>query len=131
MANNENLKPFTGADDPRRMNGKPKGMEHSSTRLKRLLSLSEKMANPVTGEIEGFTVLEQMDLALIIKARKGDIKAYQAVMDRLEGKPPQAIKYDGTIKTANKYEDLSDEELERAKEALLNDVTQRKESSEK
>lgn len=34
MANPENLKPFTGADDPRRMNGKPKGTKHLSTLIR-------------------------------------------------------------------------------------------------
>jgi type II secretory pathway component GspD/PulD (secretin) len=69
--------------------GKPKGVEHSSTRLRRLLELSQKMKNPVTGEDEDFTVAEQMDLALIIKARKGDVLAYREILDRLEGKSKQ------------------------------------------
>jgi hypothetical protein len=32
-----------------------------------------------------------MDLAMINKARKGDTRAYQALVDRLEGKAPQFI----------------------------------------
>lgn len=36
MANNDNLIPFTGADDPRRMNGKPKGTKHLSTKIREL-----------------------------------------------------------------------------------------------
>ena len=90
MANEQNLKPFTGADDPRRSH-KPKGVPHSRTRLKRLLQLTENLTNPITQEIEGFSIAEQLDLAQIIKARKGDTKAYTAIMDRLEGKPTQAV----------------------------------------
>jgi ribosomal 50S subunit-associated protein YjgA (DUF615 family) len=70
--------------------GKPKGVEHSSTRLKRLLELTQDLKNPVTGETESFSVAEQMDLALIIKARKGDVLAYREILDRLEGKAKQS-----------------------------------------
>lgn len=71
--------------------GKPKGVPHSKTRLLRLLQLTENLKNPVTGEMEGFTVAEQLDMQQIIKARKGDTKAYTVILDRLEGKPDQAI----------------------------------------
>lgn len=36
MANEQNLIPFSGADDPRRMNGKPKGTKHLSTIIKNI-----------------------------------------------------------------------------------------------
>ena len=77
--------------------GKPKGIEHSSTRLKRLLELTQKMKNPVTNQDEDFSVAEQMDLALIIKARKGDVTAYREIMDRLEGKPQSKVQVDGAV----------------------------------
>lgn len=91
MANEQNLKPFTGADDPRRSNGRPKGVPNAKTRYQRILNLIERIKNPVTGETEEFTVAEVLDLKLIEKARKGDIRAYQEVMDRLEGKAQQSI----------------------------------------
>ena len=69
--------------------GKPKGTEHSKTRLKRILDLVQKKRNPITGEEEEFTVLELMDMQMIAKALRGDQKAYQEVIDRLEGKPKQ------------------------------------------
>lgn len=97
MANEQNLKPFTGADDPRR-GKKPKGVPHSKTRLKRLLELTENLTNPITKEIEGFSVAEQLDLAQIIKARQGDTRAYNSILDRLEGKPDQAME----VTTENK-----------------------------
>lgn len=102
--------------------GPPKGYTHSKTRLRRLLDLTEKRKNPVTGEIEDFSVLEQMDMAMIVKARQGDIKAYQAVLDRLEGKPSQAMTFDGKVESSNRYENLSPEEVERAKKAMLNNI---------
>jgi hypothetical protein len=36
MANEQNLKPFTGADDPRRMNGRPKGTKNLATIIREL-----------------------------------------------------------------------------------------------
>ena len=94
MANEQNLKPFTGADDPRRANGPPKGVPHSKTRLKRLLQITENLTNPITKETEGFSVAEQLDLAQIVRAKKGDTRAYTALMDRLEGKPTQYVDMD-------------------------------------
>jgi hypothetical protein len=88
MANEQNLKPFPKgvSGNPA---GKPKGTEHSKTRLKRILDLVQKKKNPITGHEEEFTVLELMDMQMIAKALRGDQKAYQEVIDRLEGKPKQ------------------------------------------
>jgi hypothetical protein len=58
--------------------------------------MTENMKNPVTGEVEGFTVLEQLDLQQIIRARKGDTRSYELILDRLEGKPKQTL--DATVK---------------------------------
>ena len=89
MANEQNLKPFPKgvSGNPA---GKPKGTEHSKTRLKRLLDLVQKKKNPITGQEEEFTVLELMDMQMIAKALRGDQRAYQEVIDRLEGKPKQS-----------------------------------------
>lgn len=77
------------------LNGRPKGTLNSATRLKRFLELYQEKTNPVTGEKELFTVAEQMDMALIAKALKGDIRAYQEIFDRFEGKPKQVIESQG------------------------------------
>lgn len=77
--------------------GRGKGVPDSKTRLKRLLEITQDLKNPITGEVEGFSVAEQLDLQQIIKARRGDTKAYNAILDRFEGKPQQTV--DQTIKT--------------------------------
>lgn len=87
----DNLIPFSGANDPRRMNGRPKGVPNTKTRLQRILNLIEEHKNPVTGELEKFTVAELLDMQQVIKARKGDTKAYQILLDRLEGRPQQSV----------------------------------------
>ena len=89
MANEQNLIPAKKGE-VRNPNGKPKGVQNSKTRLLRLLELVQKKRNPITGEEEEFTVLELMDMQIIVKALKGDQKAYQEVMDRLEGKAKQS-----------------------------------------
>ena len=118
-------------DNQPKNRGDKKGVEHSKTRLKRLLALTENMKNPVTGELEEFSVIEQMDLALIIRARKGDVKAYNSILDRLEGKPNQAVKYEGKLETTNKYDELTEEDLDRAREAIINDMSKNRKSSGK
>jgi hypothetical protein len=79
-------------------NGRPKGVQNSKTRLLRLLELVQKKKNPITGEEEDFTVLELMDMQMISKALRGDQRAYEAVVDRLEGKPKQTTDITADIK---------------------------------
>lgn len=79
-------------------NGRPKGVQNSKTRLLRLLELVQKKRNPITGEEEDFTVLELMDMQMISKALKGDQKAYEAVVDRLEGKPKQTTDINADVR---------------------------------
>jgi len=88
MANEQNLTPFPKgvSGNPA---GKPKGVEHSKTRLLRLLQLVTKVRNPVTGEDEEFTIAEQLDMKIIAKAMKSDIRAYQEILDILEGRAKQ------------------------------------------
>lgn len=97
MANIENLIPAKKGE-VRNPNGKPKGVQNSKTRLLRLLELVQKKKNPITGEEEEFTVLELMDMQMIAKALKGDQRAYEAVVDRLEGKPKQSTDITADIK---------------------------------
>lgn|SRR6185312_3084772 len=100
----EHLKPFPPgkSGNPK---GRPKGVQNSSTRLLRLLKLVQTKKNPISGKDEKFTLLEQMDMALIVKAAKGDVNAYREILDRFEGKPLQSIKQDTTIKAGKDLED--------------------------
>ena len=96
MPNPQNLTPFPKgvSGNPA---GKPKGVEHSKTRLLRLLQLVTKVRNPVTGEDEEFTIAEQLDMKIIAKAMKSDIRAYQEILDRLEGRAKQTTDINANI----------------------------------
>jgi len=97
MANEQNLIPAQKGEI-RNPNGRPKGIPNSKTRLLRLLELVQVKTNPITGEKEEFTVAEQLDMMVLQKAFKGDLKAYQEILDRLEGKPKQTTDITADIK---------------------------------
>ena len=70
-------------------NGRPKGARNRSTLVREWLEVKQKEKNPLTGQVE---VLEQQDLitlALIKKAKKGDVQAYKELMDSAHGKIEQ------------------------------------------
>lgn len=96
MANEQNLTPFKKGEiaNPK---GRGKGVPNSKTRLLKLLELVTKARNPVTGEDEDFTIAEQLDMKIIAKAMKGDTKAYEIVLDRLEGKAKQTTDINANI----------------------------------
>lgn len=79
--------------------GRPKGVPNTKTRLLRFLTLEQEGTNPVTKDRETFTVAELMDLQQIAKALKGDLQAYSALLDRLEGRPPSTtdLNVNGTL----------------------------------
>ena len=90
MAKEDNLIPFKPGQsgNPK---GYPKGIPNTATRMKRLLQLTQNLNNPITGELEGFTVLEQIDMKIMQSALKGDLRAAQEVLNRLEGRPKESI----------------------------------------
>src|SRR6185312_13940670 len=77
-----NRNTFSATNQPK-PHGRPKGVENTRTRLKRLLSIIQKAKNPITGEVRDYTTAELMDLAVIHKVLKtGDVKAYSELLDR-------------------------------------------------
>jgi len=88
MANEENLKPFKKGvvTNP---NGRPKGSRNRSTIVKELFELVTKQKNAITGAEESLTQEQAITLAMLLKANKGDVNAYKALMDSCYGAPKQ------------------------------------------
>ena len=88
MANDENLKPATKGEI-RNPNGRPKGSKNRATVVKELLEFASSQKNVLTGEQETLTQEQAITLAMLLKAGKGDVNAYKALMDSCYGAPKQ------------------------------------------
>lgn len=76
--------------------GRGKGRLNNSTIMQRwLLDQQLQAVNPATKKSEKMTVLDAITVAMIGQALAGDVRAYTALMDRLEGKPRQSIQVGG------------------------------------
>ena len=90
MANEENLIPAKKGE-VRNPNGRPKGALNRSTIARKWLEVNQSLKNPLTGENETMSQEDLMTLALIKKAREGDVSAYKALMDSGYGAPIQQV----------------------------------------
>lgn len=77
MANPQNLKPFTGADDPRRMNGKPKGTKHLSTHIQEMLNDPNFELKLKDGSILKGAPIAAIIKTAIAKGVSGDTRAME------------------------------------------------------
>lgn len=73
--------------------GRPKGSRNRSTIIREILELQEKVKNPITQKDETLTQEEIMTLAILSKARKGDVRAYEALMNSGYGAPKQSMEH--------------------------------------
>jgi len=70
-------------------NGRPKGARNRSTLVREWLEVKQKEKNPLTGQVEELEQQDLITLALIKKAKKGDVQAYKELMDSAHGKIEQ------------------------------------------
>ena len=97
MANEENLTPFQKGSIPN-PNGRPKGSKNRSTIARKWLETMQNAKNPITGVDENLSQEDLITLAMIHKARKGDVAAYKQLMDSGFGMPTQSIDLQQTEK---------------------------------
>lgn len=71
--------------------GRPRGTRNRATIVKKWLETSERVKNPVTGEMQRLQQQDIMTLALIKEARKGNVKAYTELMNSAYGKALETI----------------------------------------
>jgi hypothetical protein len=91
MNKEDNLKPSWEKGESGNPNGRPKGSRNRSTIAKYWLEVNQNLKNPLTGENQTMSQEDLMTLALIKKARDGDVNAYKALMDSGYGAPIQQI----------------------------------------
>lgn len=96
MANKlDNLKKFSSEYQPEK-NGRPKGSKNRSTIVRQWLEVNQNLKNPLTGNTETMSQEDLMTLALIKKAREGDVSAYKQLMDSAYGTAVQYIEQNNT-----------------------------------
>jgi hypothetical protein len=90
MPNPENIEPHKfQKGESGNPNGRPKGVRNRSTLVREWLEVKQKAKNPITGQTEDLEQQDLMTLALIKKAREGDVQAYRELMDSAHGKIEQ------------------------------------------
>jgi len=85
MANEQNLIPAKKGEI-RNPKGRGKGVRGRATIVREWLMVEQKFKNPLTGQEEILSQADIMTLAVINKARKGDVIAFRELMDSGFGK---------------------------------------------
>jgi len=115
MAGKGQIEPRWGKGESGNPAGRPKGSKNRSTIARKWLEVNQSLKNPLTSETETMSQEDLMTLALIKKAREGDVNAYKALMDSGYGAPIQQIEQ------TSMEVDLSDLTTEEIKELLKGD----------
>lgn len=95
MAGIDNLKPRRKGQPALNPAGRPKGSRNRSTIMREWLNAEESVKNPITGKQERLSQSDIMTLALVKKARNGDIAAFRELMDGAFGKIPDKNEFTG------------------------------------
>lgn len=109
--NDENLIPPKHGEPSRNPNGRPLGSRNRSTIVREWLAVQQKVKNPITGTIETLDQSDMIVLALISKARKGDVAAFKELMDSSFGKIKDVVDTNIIVNKPFSIKDIySDEE---------------------
>lgn len=95
--------------------GRPKGAKNRSTIARYWLEVNQKAKNPIDGTEQTLSQEDLMTLALVKRAKDGDVNAYKALMDSAFGAPTQQIEQ---TQVNYDFTDLSTDEI---KEMLKED----------
>ena len=91
MAGYKDIQPKWGKGESGNPNGRPKGSKNRSTIARYWLQMEQKEKNPLDNTTSTMSQEDLMTLALIKKAREGDVNAYKALMDSGYGAPVQQV----------------------------------------
>lgn len=92
----QNLKPFKKGESGNPL-GRPVGVKNRGVIARQWLEASQSAKNPITNEQQMLTQEDIITLALVKKARDGDVAAYKALMDSSYGLPTQSIEQNISI----------------------------------
>ena len=97
----ENLKPFRSVDEAREKGKKGGVASGVSRRENKILTalLMKKLAKKLP---DGGTVGDAVVDSIIATAMAGDVKAFVAIADRVEGKPVQQVYLSGELSVADR-----------------------------
>lgn len=95
-----NLQPFKKGQSGN-PNGRPKGALSRSTLVKKWLLAKEDSVNPITNKVERMTQADIATLALIQKAKNGDVNAFKELMDSGFGKVTDKIEMDAKVENTD------------------------------
>lgn len=90
MANEKNLKPVKSKSEARKR-GKNGGIKSGEVRQRKKL-LKELLQEALDKETKTGTLAVDITNALIKKAKKGNVKAYEVIRDTLGQKPVESVK---------------------------------------
>ena len=79
-------------------NGRPKGTKNRSTLVRELLEMESTFDNPLTKQSEKLSYVEQIIIAQIAEARKGNVQAFKELMDSAYGKIKDVHQFEETEK---------------------------------
>lgn len=117
---NDNLIPAKKGE-VRNPKGKPKGTKNFKTIIEEFLSVETDAMNPMSGKLEKLSVGQQIVIALLTKAKKGDVSAIKELLDRIDGKAKIELKHSGEVSTGAK-------EVAQLLQKLIQDDTETKDS---
>lgn len=100
MANSENLKPIRSMSEARE-NGKKGGIKSGEVRRARKTLKEELLLLLENGNTQN-----KISLALVKKALKGDIKAFEVLRDTIGEKPTEKHELKGEFKQKTTLEDI-------------------------
>lgn len=85
----QNLIPMEKGNPAPPGSGRPKGSPNLKTTIAKWLRIKEAVINPITKRTQRLSQQDIMVLTMLHEARAGNVQAFNALADRLEGKPDQ------------------------------------------
>jgi|ERR1051326_1134559 hypothetical protein len=91
-----NLKPFQPGQSGNPA-GRPEGTKNRATVLKELLEMVSDFTNPLTLQKQTATLETQVLVALVAKAKRGDVTAIREILDTVYGKVSDKQELSGSV----------------------------------